>query len=30
LAKALVGEIPFNKQSLVKLAFNMPLPEFVE
>jgi len=25
-----VGEIPFNKQSPVKLVFNMPLPEFID
>jgi beta-N-acetylhexosaminidase len=30
LAKALVGEIPFNTKSPVKLVFNMPLPEFVD
>jgi len=30
LAKALVGEIPFNTKSPVKLVFNMPLPEFID
>jgi len=28
LAKALVGEIPFNTESPVKMKFKMPLPEF--
>jgi len=30
LAKALMGEIPFNTESPVKLRFNMPLPEFTD